>query len=123
MSELREVVASLLLLVGLGFTLVGSIGLVRLPDFYTRMHAPTKASTLGVSTILGAAALTLPGGALAVGLKALLVITLLFLTAPVAAHMLARAARGAGIQPGPETLVNELPPAPEERVGEGPAGR
>lgn len=123
MSETREIVASLLLLIGLGFTLVGSIGLVRLPDFYTRMHAPTKASTLGVATMLAAAALTLPGGALAVGLKAALVIALLFITAPVAAHMLARAARGAGIQPGPETRVNELPPAVEERRGEGPAGR
>jgi multicomponent K+:H+ antiporter subunit G len=123
LSEVREVVASLLLLVGLAFTLVGSIGLVRLPDFYTRMHAPTKATTLGVSTILAAAALTLPGGALAVGLKAVLVIALLFTTAPIGAHMLARAARGGGIRPGSATHLDELPPAPAERAGEGPASR
>jgi multicomponent K+:H+ antiporter subunit G len=123
LSEVREAVASLLLLVGLAFTLVGSIGLVRLPDFYTRMHAPTKATTLGVSTMLAAAALTLPGGALAVGLKAVLVIGLLFTTAPIGAHMLARAARGGGIRPGPETHLDELPPAPPERAGEGPAAR
>jgi multicomponent K+:H+ antiporter subunit G len=122
LSETREIAASLLLLIGLGFTLVGSIGLVRLPDFYTRMHAPTKATTLGVSTILAAAALAVPGGALAVGLKAALVIALLFITAPAAAHMLAKAARCAGLPPGPETRVDELPPAPEERRGEGPAG-
>lgn len=120
---MSELVACLLLLIGVGFTLIGSIGLVRLPDFYTRMHAPTKAGTLGVSAILAAAALTLPGGALAVGLKAGLVIVLLFITAPIAAHMLARAARGAGIRPGPETYVDELPPAAQERAGEGPAGR
>jgi multicomponent K+:H+ antiporter subunit G len=123
LSEVRDAVASLLLLVGLTFTLVGSIGLVRLPDFYTRMHAPTKAATLGVSTILAAAALTLPGGALAVGLKVALVIVLLFITAPIAAHMLARAARGAGVQPGSATRIDELPPATPERAGEGPAGR
>ncbi len=120
---MSDVVASVLLLIGLGFTLVGSIGLVRLPDFYTRMHAPTKATTLGVSTMLAAAALTLPGGALTVGLKAALVIALLFITAPIAAHMLARAARGAGIRPARETHVDELPPAAVERAGEGPVGR
>jgi multicomponent K+:H+ antiporter subunit G len=118
---LSEIVASLLLLIGLVFTLVGSIGLVRLPDFYTRMHAPTKATTLGVSSMLAAAALTLPGHPLTIGLKAILVIALLFLTAPIAAHMLARAARGGGIRPGPETVLDELPPAPVERAGEGPA--
>ncbi len=123
MSELREIAASLLLLVGLGFTLVGSIGLVRLPDFYTRMHAPTKATTLGASTILAAAALTLPGGTLAVGLRAALVIVLLFITAPIGAHMLARAARAGGIRPAPQTHTDELPPATIERAGEGPVGQ
>lgn len=118
---MSDVVASVLLVIGLAFTLVGSIGLVRLPDFYTRMHAPTKATTLGVSTMLAAAALTLPGNPMAIGLKALLVIALLFLTAPIAAHMLARAARGGGVRPGPETRLDELPPAPVERAGEGPA--
>ena len=121
MSEFREIAACALLVIGVAFTLVGSIGLVRLPDFYTRMHAPTKASTLGVSAILAAAALTLPGGALAVGLKALLVVALLFTTAPIGAHMLARAARACGIPPGPGTLRDELPPAKLERAGEEPA--
>lgn len=120
---MSDVVASVLLLVGLAFTLVGSIGLVRLPDFYTRMHAPTKATTLGVSTMLAAAALALPGSTLAIGLKAVLVIVLLFITAPIAAHMLGRAARGGGIRPGPQTHVDELPPAPVERAGEGPPAR
>jgi monovalent cation/proton antiporter MnhG/PhaG subunit len=123
LSELAEIAASLLLLVGLAFTLTGSIGLVRLPDIYTRMHAPTKATTLGVSSMLAAAALTVPGSAVAIGLKAALAIFFLFLTAPIGAHMIARAARGAGIRPAPETHVDELPPAPPERAGEGPAAR
>lgn len=122
MSELRDVVASVLLLVGLFFTLVGSIGLVRLPDFYTRMHAPTKAATLGVSTMLAAAVVALPDRSLSIALQALLAIALLFVTAPIGAHLLARAARGAGVRACEETRIDELPPAPPERAGEGPAG-
>ena len=110
-----EIVASFLLLIGTVFTLIGSIGLVRLPDFYTRVHAPTKATTLGVSSVLAAAALTIPGGVLAVGLKALLAIVFLFLTAPIGAHMMGRAARAGGIGFCAETHVDELPPA--ERDG------
>ncbi|MCW5889164.1 MAG: monovalent cation/H(+) antiporter subunit G [bacterium] len=123
MSELDELVASVLLLVGLFFTLVGSIGLVRLPDFYTRMHAPTKAATLGVSTMLAAVVVALPERSPSVAFQAALAIVLLFVTAPIGAHMLARAARGAGVRACPETHVDELPPAEPERAGEGPAGR
>lgn len=119
MAEVRELLACLLLVSGLFFTLLGSIGLVRLPDFYTRMHAPTKATTLGVASILAAAALTLPGNPLSVGLKVALVIVFLFVTAPIAAHMLARAARGAGVPAAPETHVDELPPAAVEDAGQG----
>ena len=122
MSELREILASLLLLIGLAFTLIGSIGLVRLPDFYTRIHAPTKATTLGVSGMLAAAALTLPGSAIATGLKAALAIVFLFLTAPIGAHMLARAARRGQVAPTSATHVDEMPAQPIERKGLGAAG-
>jgi multicomponent K+:H+ antiporter subunit G len=122
LSDVNEILASVLLLIGAGFTLVGSIGLVRLPDFYTRMHAPTKATTVGVSCMLAAAALVLPGNGLATAAKAALVIIFLFLTAPIGAHMMARTARNGGIRPVPGTR-DDLPPAPIERLGEGPAGR
>jgi multicomponent K+:H+ antiporter subunit G len=115
---MMEVAASILLLIGTAFALIGSIGLVRLPDFYTRMHAPTKATTLGVASILAAASLTIPGGVVAVGLKSLLAIMFLFLTAPIGAHMMGRAARAGGIGFCPETHVDELPPAEIERAGE-----
>lgn len=105
-----EATAAILLLVGTGFTLIASIGLVRLPDFYTRMHAPTKAGTVGVSTIAAAAAITLPGDPIEIALKGALIIVLLFVTAPIGAHMLARAARHGGIPPTDATHVNELPP-------------
>jgi multicomponent K+:H+ antiporter subunit G len=116
---MTEIVASILLSIGTVFTLIGSIGLVRLPDFYTRMHAPTKATTLGVSGVLAAAALTIPGGVLAVGLKSLVVIAFLFLTAPIGAHMMGRAARAGGIGFCPQTGAIELPEAELQRSGEG----
>ncbi len=119
---MSEIAASVLLLIGLAFTLIGSLGLVRLPDVYTRMHAPTKATTVGVSCMLAAAALTIPGSPLAIGLKAFLVIAFLFLTAPIAAHVLARAARATGAPPTPATR-DELPPAAVERAGLEPAER
>jgi len=117
----REIVASALLLIGLAFILVGAIGLVRLPDFYSRMHAPTKAATLGVSSIVAAAVLALPGNPWVLAPKALLVIIFLFLTAPIGAHMMARTARHTRIDVGPHTR-DDLPPASIERAGEGPAG-
>lgn len=122
MSDIAEIAACVLLLIGTGFTLIGSIGLVRLPDFYTRMHAPTKATTLGVSSILAAAVLVLPGNPLALAAKASLVIVFLFVTVPVGAHMMARAARHGGIKPVAGTR-DELPAAIIERLGEGPVGR
>ena len=112
----------MLLGVGTLFILIGSIGLVRLPDFYTRMHAPTKATTLGVSSVLAAAVLALPGNHLALAAKAALVIVFLFLTAPIGAHMMARTARHAGIKPAAGTH-DELPKARIERLGEGGVGR
>jgi multicomponent K+:H+ antiporter subunit G len=117
-ESVMEIAAAILLLIGTAFTLIGSIGLARLPDFFTRIHAPTKATTLGVASILAAASLTLPGGVVALGLKSLLAIIFLFLTAPIGAHMMGRAARAGGIDFCPQTHVDELPPAEIERAGE-----
>jgi multicomponent K+:H+ antiporter subunit G len=79
------------LLAGGFFALVGAIGLVRLPDSFMRFHAPTKATTLGVGGVLAGSLLYFAGtGRLVV--HELLVVLFLFLTAPVSAVMLARAA-------------------------------
>lgn len=115
-----ETAAAILLLLGTGFTLIAAIGLVRLPDFYTRMHAPTKAGTVGVSSIAAAAALTLPGDPVEIALKGALIIFLFFVTAPIGAHMLARAARAAGVPAAPCTHIDELPPAPRQAATEDP---
>jgi multicomponent K+:H+ antiporter subunit G len=90
METLLEVMISALLLVSAFFTLVGSIGLTRLPDFFTRLHAPTKATTLGVGGVLVASMIyALRDGIL---LHELLITLFLFVTAPVSAHLLAQAA-------------------------------
>ena len=84
------VVADVLIVVGLAIMTVGVYGLVRLPDAYTQLHAASKATFLGVALLLVSAALTGGGAILA---RALLIIGLLTLTTPVAAHAVARAAR------------------------------
>ena len=80
-----------LIAVGALFVLVGSIGLARLPDFYMRLHAPTKATTLGIGGLLLASMVVgwLDGRA---GVHELIITLLLFVTAPVSANLLAKAA-------------------------------
>jgi multicomponent K+:H+ antiporter subunit G len=89
--ELVEILTAASLLIGALFALVGSIGLARLPDIFTRLHGPTKATTLGVGGILVGSILffSVREG---LSLHELLVTVFLFLTAPVSAHLLARAA-------------------------------
>lgn len=89
---LSEIVISFFLLLGAGFALVGSIGLVRMPDFYMRLHGPTKATTLGIGGILIASFLFFLFQEGTWSLHEFLVTFFLFLTAPVSAHMLAKAA-------------------------------
>jgi multicomponent K+:H+ antiporter subunit G len=94
MQELHpvmEAAIAALLLVGSLFLLVGSIGLVRLDDFFMRLHAPTKASTLGVGGVLLASMLW-HWAHDEWALRELLITLFLFVTAPVSAHLLAQAA-------------------------------
>lgn len=87
-----EYLVVFLLLVGGFFSLVGSFGLAKLSDFYKRLHGPTKATTLGVGGILLAAMLLHPMRGEDTNLRELLITIFLFLTAPVSAHMMAKAA-------------------------------
>ncbi len=86
-----EIGLSVLLLIGGLFALVGSVGLMRFPDFFMRLHAPTKATTLGVGGVL-LASLLLAWWRGEPGVQALLITLFLFLTAPVSANLLALAA-------------------------------
>ena len=89
--SLGEWLAAALLLVAAVFLLVGAIGLIRLPDFYMRLHGPTKASTLGVGSILLASMIVSATHGRA-GFAELLITLFVFLTAPVSANMMAQAA-------------------------------
>lgn len=92
MSAGADFVVAALLVAGAWFALVGSFGLVRFGDFFTRLHAPTKATTLGVGCVLAASGVffTVQSGHLSVHEP--LVAAFLFLTAPVSAHLLIKAA-------------------------------
>lgn len=87
-----DAVISIFLLVGAAFALIGSLGLARLPDFYTRLHAPTKATTLGMAGMLIASAVYFTRDSGTLSVHELLVAVFLFITAPVSAHLLAKAA-------------------------------
>lgn len=89
-----DVALSLLMLIGAGFALVAAIGLVRLPDLYTRMHAASKAGTLGSGVLL--IALALADGTGGTASRALAGVVFFLLTAPISAHLLAKAAYGVG---------------------------
>lgn len=91
LQTLTEWLAAALLLVGAFFTLVGSIGLVRLPDFFMRLHAPTKASTLGLGSLLIASMIQAAAEGRA-GMAELLITLFVFITAPVSANLMAQAA-------------------------------
>lgn len=102
MSNWIEALVAAFLLLGSAFTLIGAIGLYRLPDFFTRLHGPTKATTLGVgSMVIGSMIYfsTLQGS---LSLHEVLITVFLFITAPVSAHMLAKAAmqRKVPVKPG-----------------------
>lgn len=86
---LLEFLISVMLLVGSFFLLVGSIGLGRLPDFFMRLHGPTKSTTLGVGGMLLAAVLSsIPDG---MSLREILIALFLFITAPVSAFLVGQA--------------------------------
>lgn len=106
---LIEWLAAGLILISAFFLLVGAIGLAKLPDFYTRLHAPTKASTLGVGGIL-LASMLLQAAHGRVGLVELLITLFVFITAPVSANLLAQAAlhlRVASLAPPPKDAIPE----------------
>lgn len=87
-----ELLLALLIVIGALFTLIGSFGLFKLPDFFMRLHGPTKATTLGVGAILIASALYFTFEKDTLSLHEILITLFLFITAPVSAHLMAKAA-------------------------------
>lgn len=97
MNTALEILSWSCLLAGGFFCIVGGIGLIRMPDFYTRMHAASVTETLGAGLIL--LGLMIEGGISLVTAKLLMIGLLIFLTSPAATHALAKAALIRGLQP------------------------
>lgn len=91
----------LLIALGVGFTVIGHLGLVRLPDFYTRAHAASKPDTMGVVLVMAGLAV-LAGVATTTGMKLLLIAVFVGIANPVAIHVLSRSALARGLEPWAE---------------------
>lgn len=91
--------ANLLVITGILFILAGVLGILRLPDFYTRLHAMGKCDTLGVALVL--VGLAMHEGMSLYSLKILLISVFVGLANPTATHALARAALKSGLAPWP----------------------
>jgi multicomponent Na+:H+ antiporter subunit G len=128
---ITDIVVAVLLLLGVSLAFLAALGLQQFPDVFGRMHAATKPATLGLLLIASGAAVHLADPVATAKLG--LVVILQFVTAPVAAHMIGRAAYHTGTELHPGTAVDELagadlgPEATRRRRrpplgGSGPAG-
>ncbi len=118
MSDLSTplaLVAAVAAFVGAFFFLAGAIGFVRLPDFYTRIHAPTKAASRGIPMMAFASLLVHLGAGLDMWIEDALIILFVFLANPVSTEILVRAAAARGIRSSPETM-GQPPAQPFEQV-------
>lgn len=106
MSALVEIITGFMLVIGASFALVASIGLVRLKDVYMRTHAASKAGTLGSGVML--LALAVHASDSAVVTRAIAGVVFFLLTAPISAHLLAKAAYAAGYRPCADTKEDAL---------------
>lgn len=111
---MREFVAALLLVAGTFFLLTGTVGILRMPDVYTRMHVAAKSDTLGAGLWLVGLAVIANDPTTVV--KLLFLVVFVWITSPTAAHCMARAAYRSGVaaKPGTELLTDGRGPEPSE---------
>lgn len=113
MSAVLTLLTAGLLVVGTAFVLVAAVGVLRLPDVYTRMHAASKAGTMGSGLLMIALAIhAIEGGTMS---RALAGVVFFLLTAPISAHLLAKAAYAVGYRLCPESVCDEME---KERIEE-----
>ncbi|UJL46234.1 Na+/H+ antiporter subunit G [Virgibacillus sp. NKC19-16] len=121
-SEIVEFIGVFLILIGSIMAVISAIGIVRLPDVYTRSHSGTKSSTLAVLLTLTGAFIFFWGSQSFASVRLLLGIVFVFLTAPVAGHLISRAAYRANVKTSDLTVEDELGDAirayEEEGTGE-----
>nr|MBS0038468.1 monovalent cation/H(+) antiporter subunit G [Saprospiraceae bacterium] len=101
-----EIVSAAVIMTGVIFVFISAIGLVRLPDFYIRVSAITKAATLGVSCIMIGVAIHF--NEVGVAIKAVAILVFLLITSPIAAHIIGRAAYEDGVPLWKKTKINEF---------------
>jgi multicomponent Na+:H+ antiporter subunit G len=101
-----EIVVGICFVAGSALILIAALGIVRLPDLFTRMHANSKASTLGLGLVAVGAGVCFPSAL--VRFESLLIIVFIFLTVPISSHMIARAAYLLKIPLWPGTLTDEM---------------
>ncbi|MGR6872112.1 Na+/H+ antiporter subunit G [Pseudomonas sp. HK3] len=111
-----ELVVSVFLVVGAIFVFIGSLGLAKLPDFYTRLHGPTKATTLGMGCLLTASVILVTYQQGYLSLHELLITLFLLITAPVTAHMLAKTALHHKLKMVDKTIDKDLSKRARERT-------
>lgn len=106
MDMARDIITALFLVVGAVFCLLSGIGMVRMPDLFCRLQASTKAGTLGV-LLIALASMVYFGSSQAV-IRGLLVVAFVFLTAPIAGHVIARASHRVGVGMSKRTTMDAL---------------
>ena len=111
-----DLITAFFVIAGGLFALVASVGVLRLPDILIRMHASTKAGTLGCGLILVAVAIHFADGGTIT--RAIAAIVFIVLTAPIAAHMIGRAAYRTGVPLWKGTIIDELAGSEDERAAE-----
>lgn len=111
-SLLVDALSWALILGGSFFTIVGAVGLVRMPEVFTRMHAASVTDTLGAGLLIGG--MMLQAGLTLITLKLLFILALFFFTGPVVTHALAQAALQAGVEPKLEEDRRERLDVPED---------
>ena len=116
---MRAWITIALLVAGSGLMLLSAVAMVRFPDLYARMQTSTKASTLGIACLALAAAVHF--GSLVITSRAIAIAVFVFLTAPVAAHVIGRAAHMAGVELWSGTLFDDLRRDQEEFTKADPA--
>lgn len=101
-----DLLAAALVIIGTTFMLLAAVGVLRMPDVYMRLQVSTKGASLGAGCVLLGVAVFF--GDLAITVRALLIIVFIFLTAPISAHMLGRAAYLVGVPLWEGTVIDEL---------------
>lgn len=105
---MSEILTSLFLLLGVFFAAAGALGLLRMPDVYNRIHAMSKSSSLGVVSILIASSIHFLTHGSVFSLKEVAILVFLYLSNPIGAHMITRAAYLVGVPLSDRTVRDDL---------------